>query len=465
MRIQDLADILIMTFLVYQLYFWFRRTRALQVVFGLGFLALLYLLTKNLGLFMTSWILQELGTVIFVLIIVVFQAEIRQALYRFSMLRNLFSSEEASSQLDINGIASTLFDLATKRTGALIVFERSESLADQLLHGVKLDSLISPQLIRSIFDKSSPLHDGALVIRNARIAEASSHLPLSSSDDLPQYFGTRHRAAAGVTEKSDAVVLVVSEERGEVSFVASGEVKVMTNVNELSSTLELALYPETDVRPRISLRQRVMNNFAPKLAVFLLVALCWALINTRQGGVQSVTAQLKYHNLPEQLILAGDMPAEVDLQIKSISPLFDSAKKLDITADVDLSKLQEGVNTISIDSKTFNLPLGVSVEKSTPASLRLTAEKKVYREFPVVLKKQGSLPKGVRLRSIKITPQRVRVTGTEHSLSRVGSVSTETLNFSTIMRGGETELSIIPPPVPNQLSSTERVKVNLELTK
>src|SRR5512138_1587682 len=125
-----------MSFLVYQLYSWFRNTKAMQVVIGLGFLGVLYVVTKNLGLFMTSWILQELGTVLFVLLIVIFQSEIRQALYRFSLLRNLFDRQENSSQLDLMDIANTVFALAAGRTGAIIVFQRREPLEEYLLHGV-----------------------------------------------------------------------------------------------------------------------------------------------------------------------------------------------------------------------------------------------------------------------------------------------------------------------------------------
>ena len=128
-----------MSFLVYQLYSWFKNTRALQVVIGLGFLGLLYVITKNLGLFMTSWILQELGTVLFILLIVIFQAEIRQALYRFSLLRNLFDRQENSSQMDLMELSTTIFLLAQEKTGALIVFQRKEVLDDYLLHGVQLD--------------------------------------------------------------------------------------------------------------------------------------------------------------------------------------------------------------------------------------------------------------------------------------------------------------------------------------
>ena len=465
MRIQDIADILIMTILVYQLFIWFRKTRALQVVLGLGSLVLLYILTKNMGLFMTSWVLQELGTVIFVLIIVVFQGEIRQALYRFSLLRNFFNRNEEPFSLDIQGIVLTVFALAERRTGAIIVFERQEKLDDHLLHGVPLDSLVSSQLLTSIFEDGAPLHDGAVIIRNSRISEASSHLPLSLNSELPQYFGTRHRAALGLTEKTDALVLVVSEERGEVSSAFGGELVMVHTPEELTRLLEISLTTRLADVPGFSLRERLLKNLLPKFVTLLLVLACWLLINARQGGVQSVTAQVKFHDLPENLLLKDDLPAELEVQLKLLSTIFTASKKLEIAADIDLSKIHEGVNSIPVESKAFQLPLGVSVVKVTPEVLRIVAEKKVYRELPVYLKRTGRLPRGVSLKSVAIEPARVRVVGSESVLAQLSQVYTEPVDLGLLSRNQVLEVKLLPPSSQVQLSSNESVKVRIGMVR
>src|SRR6185369_10185995 len=212
-----------MAFLVYQLYSWFKNTKALQVVLGILFLGVLYFITKNFGLFMTSWILQELGTVLLVLLIVVFQVEIRQALYRLSLLRKILDRQETGVRVDLMEFSSAVFALAQQRIGALVVFQREELLDDYILHGVPLESLVSGHLITSIFLPGSPLHDGAVLIRDGRVALASCHLPLSVSAEVPQHLGTRHRAGLGLSERSDAATVIVSEERGEVSLALEGE--------------------------------------------------------------------------------------------------------------------------------------------------------------------------------------------------------------------------------------------------
>jgi uncharacterized protein (TIGR00159 family) len=465
MHIKDIADILIMTLLVYQLYFWFRKTRALQVVLGLGSLVLLYIVTKNLGLFMTSWVLQELGTVIFIVIIVIFQGEIRQALYRFSLLRNFFDKNDAAGSFDIPGIVATVFSLAERRTGALIVFERKEKLDDYLLHGVAIDALVNSQLLASIFENGGPLHDGAVIIKNARISEASSHLPLSQSSELPQYLGTRHRAALGLTEKTDALVLVVSEERGEISYAVAGELKIIKTRAELTALLKSSAVAASPALPKATLQQRFGKNLIPKFVTLLLVLLCWVLINARQGGVQTVTAQVKFHDLPGNLMLKHDLPAELNVQLKVLSNLLTSANKFEIAADIDLSKIHEGTNNITVDEKAFELPLGVSVEKISPAVITVTAEKKLYRDLPVHLKRTGRLPKGLKLRSISLEPTRVRVIGSESALARLRHIETESLDLAGVTRDLTVDVKLLAPAAEVQFGADESVSVKIVVSR
>src|SRR5450631_1279553 len=273
-----------MTFLLYQLYSWFRKTRSMQVLFGLGVVTLIYFVTRFLDLYMTSWILQELGTVLIILIIVVFQAEIRQALYRFSLLRNFFDPREKEQYSHFQQIADTLFNFAEKRTGALLVFNRSESLTDLMLNGVRLDCEITPQILEAIFTDGTPLHDGAALVRDGRIALASCHLPLSSNPDIPQNYGTRHRAALGLSERTDAIVVVVSEERGEVLLAEAGEFLKLGSSPELVAALEQRVSPVRQ-KTRMTLRQKLFSNLLPKTAILLIVTAFWALITSRQGQI------------------------------------------------------------------------------------------------------------------------------------------------------------------------------------
>jgi diadenylate cyclase len=379
-RPQDIADILIMSFLVYQLYSWFKNTKALQVVLGLLFLGVIYFITKNLGLFMTSWILQELGTVLLVLLIVVFQSEIRQALYRLSLLRNLFDRQENAVSVDLLEFSSTIFSLASQRIGALVVFQREELLDECILHGVPLDGLVSGQLLSSIFMPVSPLHDGAVLIKDGRVSLASCHLPLSVSAEVPQHLGTRHRAALGLSERSDAVIVVVSEERGAVSLSLGGELETIRSQSELHERLNSLLLPLSQEAQRVSIWSKLFANFWPKLAVFVLVLVSWLLITFRQGTILTVTAPVRFHNLPETLALVRSNPEEVDLQLKAFSDLVTSSKPLDVVVDIDLAKVREGGNSMPIRKEDVKLPPGVVVASMERSMVRVTTERKARKE-------------------------------------------------------------------------------------
>jgi diadenylate cyclase len=463
-RPQDLVDIIIMSFLVYQLYRWFKNTKALQIVIGLGFLVVLYFVTKNLDLYMTSWILQQLGTVLFILIIVIFQTEIRQALYRFSPLRNLFGRQANGHQLDLIEVSRTIFELAGERTGAIVVFQRKEPIDEYLMHGIPLDSLVSSQLLASIFSKNTPLHDGAVVIRDARLTQASCHLPLSANSDLPQFYGTRHRAALGLSERCDAVVVIASEERGEVSLALAGVIERIDTPEHLTEKLHEFLVPADQEVVRVSFRKKVFSNLRPKLVTLFLVFLSWLVITAKQGGILTITAPIKFHNLPGNLVFVRSTPEEVDVQVKVISRLIPPPKELDITADVDLAKIREGTNHIAIKNDDLQLPLGVTVSGINPSVVKVIAEKKMRKNLIVRAKTIGTLPDGKQLRKIRITPASVAAEGPEHVMAQLDSVTTEEIDLSRVGQTSVIEKGLLQPAPQVKLLREDPVKVQLVIS-
>lgn len=197
-----------------------RGSRALAILTGLGFLGGLYLLARLVGLYTLQWLLQYIFGSLFILIVVIFQADIRQALGEMGAHR-LFRGK-ALKETGVEQVVEACVEMARLRIGALIVIERSMKLGDMIQReGVRLDALISRQLLMNIFYPKAPLHDGAAVISSGRIMAAACILPLAVAKG--QNFGTRHRAALGITQESDAVAIAVSEERGEISVAMKGE--------------------------------------------------------------------------------------------------------------------------------------------------------------------------------------------------------------------------------------------------
>jgi len=435
-RIQDIADILIMTFLLYQMYSWFRGTRAIQVLLGLGVVTLIFFATRFLDLYMTSWVLQELGTVLIVLIIVVFQTEIRQALYRFSLLRHMLDSRQETQHSQFQDIAETLFRMAANKTGALVVFQGNESLNDLMTNGVMINSEISPQMLESIFYDGAPFHDGAALINNGRIEKAACHLPLSVSPDVPQHLGTRHRAALGLSERSDAVVVAISEERGEVSLVVAGTFRRMNNPTELIRALDELLRNEVE-RPRITLRQRFFSNLLPKAFILLGVCVFWGLVTTRQGQITTVTAPVRLHGVPDGLVLLRTLPEDVTVQIKALSSLAPPPSKLDLTADLDASGITEGTTALRVSHTTITAPSGMIITSVSPSSVRVSAEHKVRKSVPVKATLKGRLPSGLSSMHIICEPGTVEIEGPASQVSQILSVATEEIDTTQLKKGTE----------------------------
>ena len=370
-RVQDILDILIMSILIYQLYSWFRKSRAIQVMAGLGTITAIYFVTRQTGLHMTSWVLQQLGTVIIVVIVVIFQNEIRQTLYRFSKLRELGGGDSKQHCSGPNILADAAFALAKNRCGAIIVFQRTDPLDDHLSNGTQLEALVSAPLLSSIFQDGTPLHDGAVLIRDERIVQAACLLPLSDAQHLPQQYGTRHRAALGLTERTDAVVLVVSEERGEVSLAERGELATFQTADHLKRKLE-ALFTPADQQQKRTLARRIFSDLLPKTAILLGVTVIWLLLSARQGEVAIVPVPLTFHGLPNGMTLLRVSPEEVTVRLRSNSGLTPSPRQLDLTADMDLGGVQEGHNTLRVSLSHVRVPPGMTVVGIEPTTIRIT---------------------------------------------------------------------------------------------
>jgi len=235
-----ILDIVLVFLVVYGVLKLVRGTRAAPMAAGIGAFAILYWLAVNQGLATLEFILRGALLYIGVAIIVLFQAEIRQALIRFGNRFRLPFTRRHRGQFGesiYDEIVLAATTLASTKTGALIVFERGVGLKGIVDAGVRLDAELSYDLIVAIFNPASPLHDGAVIVRDDRIAAASCFLPLSLNPQLSKDLGTRHRAALGITEDSDAVAIVVSEETGLISFVLAGRIKRALDATRLRAAI------------------------------------------------------------------------------------------------------------------------------------------------------------------------------------------------------------------------------------
>ncbi len=222
LRLSDIVDILIIAILIYNVLTLIRGTRAYQMVLGIAVMVAFYYGSQFFHLRTVNWLLRNFFTYIVIIVIVLFQTEIKKGLASFG--RNPFFARVVRSTTEkiVDEILIACTTLASQRMGAIVAIEREVGLKNYIEGGVTLDAHVTYDLLLSVFNPSSPLHDGAAIVQGNRISAAACFLPLTLSHDLSKDLGTRHRAAIGLSEETDAVILVVSEETGIISLVRTG---------------------------------------------------------------------------------------------------------------------------------------------------------------------------------------------------------------------------------------------------
>jgi len=240
-RLIDLLDIGIVGFIVYRVLLLIKGTRAMQMLTGLGILGVGFYLSSILELFTTHWLFSYFFDYLILIVIVLFQDDLRRALTHVGK-NPFFSGASAEEEREmVDDIARATTRLVRERIGALIVIERETGLKNFIDTGSRLESRVKAELIYAIFAPTSPIHDGALIITGGKIAAAGCFLPLSKDPNIDKRYGTRHRAALGLTEDTDAIVVLVSEEAGEAHLVKNGKITMNLNEQELQQSLSVLL--------------------------------------------------------------------------------------------------------------------------------------------------------------------------------------------------------------------------------
>jgi diadenylate cyclase len=237
LRWQDLVDIIVMALVLYRLLLMIKGTRAAQMLLGLGLLLFASILSRFVELYTVDWLLQNFWSQILIAVIILFQPEIRRALAQMGETQFFYTLTSAEELKSLEEIIRATIALANRKIGALIAIERETSLKDFVEIGTTLDAKVTKELLLSIFHPTSPIHDGAVVIRGNRVVAAGCFLPITSSPELSKSMGTRHRAGLGLSEETDAVVIVVSEETGNISMVINGKFETHLDMGTLRDML------------------------------------------------------------------------------------------------------------------------------------------------------------------------------------------------------------------------------------
>jgi len=440
-----IVDILLISTGIFILYRTVRRLGSWKIVVGILVAMLVFLASYLLDLSGIKWIYINLSNVFIIALIVIFQPELRKIFERAVSVRRseLIGSSEELARM----IIEVLFTLSRQRRGGIVVLPGKEPIRELISGGYPLDAKPSFPLMMSIFDPNSPGHDGGLVISGGRFTQFGVRLPVSQSSRLSNDYGTRHHAAMGLAESTDALVLVVSEERGRVSIFYKGEMIRAERPEETVNTILMHWKATSSLPfefPRGESRRTAFSQMAASLA---LAFLFWSTIVVAQNEPveRMLTVPLEYSSSSSKLVLVGERQKDVQLFLGGTKSSMDAVKPSELSVKVDLTLFKPGTQSFFITNENIRLPKGVRLLEAIPSSLELTLA--AITEHWATVKPQlvGSLPPGFKIESINIKPDRVKVLSPSPEGQNLIQVTTTPIYLESINKKTSIFCNIIAP--------------------
>lgn len=433
-RWQDVVDITLNSYILIRLYVLFRGTNVFRVLVGMAFLWFFQRIAVSIGLIVTSWAMQGITAVAALIIIVVFRNEIRSVLQAKNLRAILwgFSQKTVSSPIEI--IVDSVYDLAQRRSGALIVFPGREDLEEVIQSGIRWSGLVSKEMIMSIFWHDNPVHDGAAIIKGNQVIEVGVILPLSNRKDLPSYYGTRHRAAAGLAETTDALVIVVSEERGHVVVAKGSDVRVIHQRVELAQILQEHVGVTTAQWGH--LRKEKLRLSIAVVGSILVITGVWFSFTRGLETMTTFEIPIEYMNRDPKMEILDTSVNAVRLHLSGSGALIKSMQPNQVQVRIDLSKAVIGRNTFTIIPENVALPPGVFVKKVDPPVLEVTLDIPMGKELPIQVDWVGKSPEDLILVETKVDPEKIEVIGGVRQLENISTIYTQKVPIDQIKEKG-----------------------------
>ncbi len=458
LRWQDILDICINSYILFRLYALFRGTTTFRVLVGLAFLWFFQRLAFSLGLIVTSWAFQGITAAAAFIIIVIFRNEIRTVFQTKNMRAILWGVPQKIHKASIEILSDAVFDLAEARIGALLVYPGKDDLDEHVQNAIPWHGLVSKEMIKSIFWRDNPVHDGAAIVEGDQVSRVACILPLSLRDDLPASFGTRHRAAAGLSEKSDALVVVVSEETGRVATAKGGIFSYPKTRAELRNTLEEHTGRKT-FSSKADRNERYEMITAACLS-FLFMSIFWFGFTRGLDTLVSFEAPIRFTGRLPGVDIVGSSDDVVRVHISGAGKLIKSVRADQVAVNIDLGSVPLGVNTLRILPNDVSLPPGVELDRVTPSEIEVTLDKNDIKTLPIQADWIGKMPDDLLLTEATLDPVQVQVTGRSLLLENLSTLYTEKIPLGEIDKNGKISAAIkFPDKIKPSPGQQERVTV------
>ncbi len=459
-RWQDVVDIGLNSYILFRFYVLFRGTNVFRVLIGMTVLWFLQRMAISLGLIVTSWVVQGIVAVGAIIIIVVFRNEIRRVLQAKNLKSILWGFSYKSAVTPIEIITDSVFEMAQRKCGALIVFPGKEDLSDVVQGGTPWKGLITKEMITSIFWPDNPVHDGAAVVQGDQIRVVGAILPLSDREDLPSHYGTRHRAALGLAETTDALVIVVSEERGDI-LVAKGN-----RLREIKQkrTLEQNTQEHVGISAvkKGALKKERLEITAAALLSFVFITGIWFSVSRGPDTLVSLDIPIDYTNRNPGTEIVDTSVTSVSLVLSGSGALVKSITPDQVAVRLDLSKSVIGPNSYSITTENISLPPGIILREATPNVIEFLIDETIKKELPVQIDWAGKLPEQLILVDSVSDPETVEVVGGKRILAKVVTIYTEKVVLDNLRGKGEITANLAFNPASLTIAPGSKDKVTIQ---
>jgi len=443
LRWQDIVDILLNSYILFRLYVLFRGTNVIRMAIGIAMLWILARVAMSMGLIVTSWAMQGIIAAAALIIIIVFRNEIAGVLQARNFRSFFWGIPKRQTQTPIDIIVESVYELARHKLGALIVLPLKKEIETVVTGGVPWYGKLSKEMLLSIFWHGTPVHDGATVIQGDQIVEVAAILPLSKSNSLPSHFGTRHRAAFGLAEKTDALVIVVSEERGEVTIFKDGSIIHIKDAIDLDRVLH-----EHAGTARTTRETRHQNMELGLAAMICLVGITAIWFSFARGFETFVTLDVpvEFMNREPKMELLATSASSVTLQLSGSGSLIRSIQPDQVKVKLDLAHAVLGRNNIAIVRDSIVLPPGIDLKEVQPQVLEVNLDVPEQKSLPIQPDWTGKLPAGLIMQDMHVTPDMVKVTGGSLALKNIQTIYTQKIPLDNITTDGKVSVGLVLLP-------------------
>ena len=458
-RWQDFVDICVNSYILFRFYILFRGTNVFRVLIGMTVLWFLQRIAISLGLIVTSWVVQGIVAAAAIIIIVVFRNEIRRVLQAKNLKSILWGFSYKSAITPTEIIADSVFDMAQRKCGALIVFPGKEDLSDVVRGGTPWRGLITKEMITSIFWPDNPVHDGAAIVTGDQIRVVGAILPLSDRDDLASHYGTRHRAALGLAETTDALVIVVSEERGDILVAKGNRLREIKQKQTLEQNIQEHVGTAAVKKGAVK-KERLEITAAALLSIVFITGI-WFSVSRGQDTLVSLDIPVDYINRKPGTEIFDTSVKSVSLVLSGSGALVKSITPDQVGVRLDLSKSAIGPNSLSITSENISLPPGIILREVTPNEIEVLIDETIKKKLPVQIDWAGKLPEQLILVDSVSDPETVEVIGGKRILEKIVTVYTEKVLLDNLKGKGEltANLALNPASLMIATGSKDKVKV------